>query len=236
MPLLDHFHPPLSERRHWEALHSAWANELCRQLNEGLPPRYFAEAHIHLGGRVEVDVGTFEEEWGGAGRESEGGVAVWAPSRPTRVVPASFDHPDVFEVQIFADEGGPRLVAAIELISPANKDRPGQRHMFAVKCASYLYQGVGLVLVDVVTERSTDLHGKLLSVLDVPAGSETGNLFAAAYRTVPADGSIHLEYWFENLSLASPLPKLPLWIGQDRCLPLDLEHAYTASCRMLRIL
>ena len=33
MPLLDHFHPPLSRHRHWENLHSAWANALRDQAN-----------------------------------------------------------------------------------------------------------------------------------------------------------------------------------------------------------
>ena len=29
MPLLDHFRPPLSERRPWESLHAAWAGALA---------------------------------------------------------------------------------------------------------------------------------------------------------------------------------------------------------------
>ena len=47
-------------------------------------------------------------------------------------------------------EGGARLVAAIELVSPANKDRAAHRRAFAT-CASHLCQGVGLVIVDIVT-------------------------------------------------------------------------------------
>ncbi|HEX8199253.1 MAG TPA: hypothetical protein VF590_02110, partial [Isosphaeraceae bacterium] len=62
MPLLDHFHPPLSQRRHWENLHSAWASAIRQQLNDILPPRYFAEVNVRLGSRVEIDVATFEEE------------------------------------------------------------------------------------------------------------------------------------------------------------------------------
>ena len=34
---------------------------------------------------------------------------------------------DVFEVQVMRDEGPGRLVAAVELVSPANKDRPSHR-------------------------------------------------------------------------------------------------------------
>lgn len=235
MPLRDHFHPPLSARRHWEGLHSAWANELCRQLNERLPSRFFAEAHVHHGGRVEVDVATFEDEWAGSERVGEGGIAVSAPPRPPRVAPVSFSDPDVFEIRVMADEGGPRLAAAVELISPANKDRSSQRHAFAVKCASYLQQGVGLVLVDVVTERSADLHSALLDVLQAPRQDEAFDLFACAYRTVFGNASTRVEYWPEELAVGASLPSLPLWISADQCIPLDFEQTYAASCRMLRI-
>ena len=53
MPLLDLFHPPLNRRRHWESLHSAWANALTEHLNHGLlPPGYFAEPHVTVSARV----------------------------------------------------------------------------------------------------------------------------------------------------------------------------------------
>ena len=63
MPLLDHFHPPLSQSRHWESFHAAWAAEIMRTLNRRVLPRgYFAEAQVHVGSRVEIDVATFEGE------------------------------------------------------------------------------------------------------------------------------------------------------------------------------
>src|SRR5262245_29017408 len=61
MPLLDHFHPPLSEERHWDGFHSKWANTLVDALNEDLPAGYFAEPHVHTGARVEIDAATFAE-------------------------------------------------------------------------------------------------------------------------------------------------------------------------------
>lgn len=59
MPLQDHFHPPLSVRRHWTSFHSCWATCLAADLNRRLPPRYFAEANAQFG--IEIDVATFEE-------------------------------------------------------------------------------------------------------------------------------------------------------------------------------
>jgi len=87
------------------------------------------------------------------------------------------------------------LVAAIELISPGNKDRPESRRAFAAKCASYLYQGISLIIVDIVTERSANLH------------NETMRLMQAEQRfELPAD--VNLYAWPIVLSAASKKKKL----------------------------
>ena len=124
MPLMDHFHPPLAPRRHWESFHVNWAGAIADALNEQLPEGYFAEEHAQIGARVEIDVATFDE----TGLPSARGTPVatlpsrvWAPPAATMIIPAAF--PDSFEVLVFESEGGARLVAAIELVSPANKDR-----------------------------------------------------------------------------------------------------------------
>ena len=59
MPLLDHFHAPLSLQRPWDGIHAAWANQIAVLLNdELLPEDYFAIPQIKVEGRVEVDVAT----------------------------------------------------------------------------------------------------------------------------------------------------------------------------------
>src|SRR5581483_9326123 len=127
MPLLDHFRPPLSQRRHWDSFHGAWAEAMAVHLNQSLlPERYVAEARVKLGGQVEIDVGTFAED-GRTPRPESGSVATWAPPQPVVTAPLEFQDPDVFEVQVLSEAEGPRLVAAIELVSPANKDRPANR-------------------------------------------------------------------------------------------------------------
>ena len=69
----------------------------------------------------------------------------------------------MIEVGVFSRSGGPMLAGAVELVSPANKDRPAHREALVSKCEAYLQSGVGLVLVDVVTDRSGDLHRELLA-------------------------------------------------------------------------
>ncbi len=43
--LRDHFHPPLSETRHWYSFFRAWAVTIATHLNEQLPKEWFAEPH-----------------------------------------------------------------------------------------------------------------------------------------------------------------------------------------------
>jgi hypothetical protein len=180
MPLLDHFHPPLSQRRHWESSHVNWAGAIADSLNETLLPEgYFAEEHAQLGPCVEIDVATFTESESSGPRAGAPATVlsrVWAPPAPVMVIPAAF--PDAFEVLVFENEGGSRLVAAIELVSPGNKDRAGHRNAFAVKCASYLYRGISLIVIDIVTSRRENLHNEIVRVLghgpDFELPQETG--------------------------------------------------------------
>jgi hypothetical protein len=60
MPLLDHFHPPLSERRQWQSFHSVWASIIALELNRQLPPGYFADPNVEF--NIEIDVAAFEDE------------------------------------------------------------------------------------------------------------------------------------------------------------------------------
>ncbi|HVC99303.1 MAG TPA: DUF4058 family protein [Pirellulales bacterium] len=238
MPLLDHFQPPLSQQRHWDSFHGAWAEAMAIHLNQTvLPEQFVAEARVKLGSQVEIDVATFSQ-MGTAQVSESGGIAVWAPPRPIAIVPLDFQDPDVFEVQVLREEGGPRLVAAIELVSPSNKDRPASRRIFAVKCASYLTSGVSVLIVDVVTQRAGNLHAELLDLLHVQLstpGQGAHDLYATAHRTVPAAPGLGLESWAEQLTLGGPLPTLPLWLQPDLCLPLDLEATYQAACVARRI-
>src|ERR1700676_5552660 len=169
MPLLDHFHPPLLGHRHWEGFHGWWAAAIAGNLNEHLlPEEYFAEFQVTLGTRIEVDVATFTEDDRPEAPDHQGAATaeqtrVWAPPTPVAVFPALF--PDDFEVQVFSNMAGPTLVAAIELVSPRNKDRVEARRAFAAKCAAYLQRGIGLIIVDIVTSRHANLHEELMAVL-----------------------------------------------------------------------
>jgi hypothetical protein len=242
MPLLDHFHPPLSLERRWESFHAAWSGSLADALNRILPAGYFAEEQTHAGAGIEIDVATRERDAGTTGARANGPstatlpAQVWSPPAPAATIPAVFA--DDFEVRVFNTDTGPRLVAAIELVSPRNKDRAEARRAFATKCASYLHQGISLIVLDIVTERHANLHHEVLQLLLVPAGSTPNTdvpLYAVAYRPVRREGRGEIDLWPEGLALGAPLPVLPLALNADVCLPVDLEATYMDACRRRRL-
>ena len=242
MPLLDHFHPPLEDERHWEGFHSKWANSLVDALNaDQLPDGYFAEPHVHAGAAIEVDAAVWDK-YGGLPLTSEGTTATlptrtWAPPAPTLTLPMSFI--DTFEVQVYSPKGAMKLVAVIEIVSPANKDRPDTRRAFAVKCASLLNQGIGLLVVDIVTNRLANLHDDIVRLL--PSGEShlfpgSPALYAVAYRPVRTETVEQVQVWLQPLAVGTALPVLPLWLSDGPCLRIDLDQTYTDACRRLRLL
>jgi hypothetical protein len=237
MPLLDHFHPPLHGPRHWEGFLHAWASLIAHQLNqETLPPGYFAEPEVTLGPTLEVDGATLEST-GSKPSADRVTTAVWSPPRPKITAQVDFSRMDSIEVRVYQDLGGADLRAAVELVSPANKDRKETRLTFAAKCAGYLRHGIGIVIVDVVTSRSANLHDELFQLMEIKSRRATwrspSGLYVVSYRAVTERKRPRIEAW--PVALGKVLPVLPLWLDFNLYVPLPLEQSYTSACGSLRI-
>ena len=201
MTLNDHFTAPLSVTRPWEGFHSTWTTMIAQGLNRLLPANYVAIPQTSRGPMVEIDVATLELAEATAGSV---GPPAWSPSEPAWSATVDWSARDLFEVRVIDQREGPRLVGAIELISPANKDRPAARQAFAGKCAGYLRLGVGLILIDVETTRHHDLHQQLLDLLELeaPHAEEVDPLYAVAYRTQQEEAT-RLSIWPSRLRIGS---------------------------------
>ncbi len=230
--LRDHFHPPLKGRRHWKAFHSGWATNLAAELNRILPPNWFAEPSVHYGIQVAPDVATFE-----SAEDSDGSVSTpisnWEPDAPTMTLDIVLTT-DIVQVDVFNGEAGPVLVGAIELVSPSNKDRRESRDAFVSKCESFLYEAVGLAVIDIVTDRHANLHNELLSRLGESSATSRG-LYACAYRPTSRDDHSVLDLWHHPLSVGGPLPTLPLCLKNGPRVPIDLDKTYAQTCEQLRL-
>jgi hypothetical protein len=241
MPLRDHFRPPLHNRTSWEGFHAQWPAMIVQGLNAHLPADFVAEPRVHLGALFEVDVAAYEDSaapsWSPAVPVGNGGAtAAWSPAHPALLLDADMPTPSEYEVLVYDVQRQRRLVAAVELVSPGNKDRPENRHAFVHKCESLLLQGVCVALVDVVTIRSANLYRELAEMIGaaVPAGVRTP-IYAVACRGLRAKERWRIEAWEHELALGQPLPTLPLWLTEQLFVPLELEASYAETCRALRI-
>ncbi len=238
MPLFDHFHAPLRKRRHWESFHSSWTTFIARQLNKRpLPPGFIAEPHVTLGITVEADVAAFEEDEAGPDAERRTDAGAWTPPRPAVVTSVEVTG-EVCEVRVYDDDMARTLVAAVELVSPASKDRPAHRRAFVAKCAAYLQEGVAVAVVDVVTNRRHNLYAELAEFLDASSTARSAvasHVYAVACRTVRRRNRTQLQVWPAALTVGAPLPVLPLWLTREVAVPLDLESSYHFTCDSLSI-
>jgi hypothetical protein len=213
---------------------------MARLLNQGvLPTGYYAVPLVDRDGPIEIDVATLRDQEAPEPASGEVGVRTWAAPAPALALAVDLATVDGVEVQVFADDGDPRLAAAVELLSPRNKDRPAARQAFAVKCVSYLQQGSSVVVVDTVTTRRADLNRAILSLLGVDVGAAPlplASLSAVSYRAVGHEEEAQqLHLWPAPFALGQHLPTLPLWIASDFSVPLDLDASYQMTCADLRI-
>lgn len=242
MPLRDHFRPPLDDVHSWDELHGGWPMMIVQKLIEVLPEPYFAAPGVHLGTLYEVDIGTYPRPRAEANdfEVASRGVAVatYAPPQPTLTLEPQLPNQDVYEVRIYDSRRNRHLVAAIEIVSPSNKDRPENRATFVAKAATLLKNDICVSIVDVVSTYDFNLYAELMNFLrgvDPALGSEPPPMYAATLRMRYEDHRRMMDNWYHPLAIGQPLPTLPIWLKENWAISLDLESSYEATCRTLRI-
>jgi hypothetical protein len=234
MPLRDHFRPPVSKRHSWEGFHGMWPMAIVQQLREQLPAGYTAAPLVRLGSNFDepLIVGAFP---------------------PTRddiapVVALEVEHEVDYEYEVRIYDTAPEheeaerertLVAAIEIVSPANKDRPRSRNAFVAKCAELVRRGVAVSIVDPVTIQHFNLYAELMAFTGYagadPMCANPPPISAASVRRGPRGEKVLFEAWSRALAVGEPLPLLPLWLSQEVSVALDLERSYESACHSLWI-
>ena len=218
--------------------HTVWTGALRNVLNEGLLPRgYYALAEQHAG-RTIADVLTLhaspeaqDPEWT---PPDTGGIAVAeAPPRVSRkqtVEPSALGRRRSLAIRHVS---GHRLVALIEIVSPANKDRGQHVEELVEKAVAALERGIHVLLIDLLPPGLHDpagIHGSIVQTLDndsepyvLPADSP---LTMASYVAGPA-----IEIYVEHLDVGAVLPEMPLFLRTDRYVNVPLEPTYQSTYR-----
>jgi len=222
----------------FHAFHVAWVPEISRALNEGLLPEgFYALAEQHAGHAI-ADVLTLHASPAPVGPAplppATGGIAVAeAPPRVQRrqtIQSALLSRRRTLAIRHVS---GHRLVALLEIVSPANKDRLATVEQFAAKAAEALDAGIHLLLVDLFPPGPWDPHGMHGVVrrqlepsdepYDLPADTP---LTLASYTAGP-----QIEIYLEHLAVGAPLPEMPLFLSVDRYVNVPLEPTYHEAYR-----
>ena len=122
---------------------------------------------------------------------------------------------------------GHQVIALIEIVSPANKDRRGHVREFAEKVVRSLESGIHVLLLDVLPPGPYDpqgLHGAIWSYYDrasyVPPADSPLTLASYAWDGEEPRGFV------EPVAVGQTLIEMPLFLSAERYINVPLESTY----------
>lgn len=220
----------------FHSFHNAWITELHNSLNGGiLPDEYYALMEQHAG-RLVTDVLTLHAsrpngEPTPLTASSKAIALAEAPPKVRRKLTAIETYRQLRRTLAIRHVSGHRLIALLEIISPANKDRQGSVEQFVGKAVEALHLGVHVMVLDLFPPSRYDPHGMHGAVwnhfderpYDLPVDEP---LTVAAYAAGPP-----VQAYLEHLAVGGALPKMPLFLSSDSYIPVPLESTYQAAYR-----
>jgi hypothetical protein len=228
MPLMDHFRKPVEIRAPWSSVGTVWVSRLMKSLNKVLPrDRYVALGTTHLGSQAEADISEFEIKDFSADKVQTALATKPLPA-PTATIEATFPEADEYAVHVKDLREGMKLVAVIEFVSEANKDREESRIQFVQKCLAYLKLGIGLAIVDVVTTRGANLHNDILQEMqtdEVGVLAET-HTYVSSYHPWLDHEKPRLDVWAYLAQIGAAIPSVPLALKGGPIVMLPLDECY----------
>jgi hypothetical protein len=230
MPLHD-----WTDERGWDSVHPFWLAYLVEWIQPRLPEGYKAflggvpSLTVDLGhGKPDVSV----RQWGAA-------PAAEAVTSGTGILEPDLEASVTFRLDpqraVHIDFHG-QLIAALEIVSPRNKDRADAKETYSNRYLGYLRLGVHLMLVDVLPRPKGFSFSDAITTglgMDLPSLPPP---FAAAYRVgevvpVGEDMGSLVGLWRRPLQVGQPLPALPLPLSVHRAVIIDLEETYQRAAK-----
>jgi hypothetical protein len=225
----------------FHAFHTAWVTHLSEALNGGvLPPGYYAMPEQHLGRSVAdvlaLHAGTPAAPTPAAQLPGEGQAVAVAPPRVRQRITLSASTRARRRTLTVRHVSGHRVVALIEIVSPANKDRPAHVEDLAGKVVQALAAGVHVLLADLLPRGPHDpdgIHGAVCDLLDpearpFDAEGSLGPLTVASYVA-----GLEIDAYLEQFGPGDDLPDMPLFLESQRYVQVPLGATYLAAFRGL---
>ncbi|HEV3257295.1 MAG TPA: DUF4058 family protein [Gemmataceae bacterium] len=216
--------------------HNAWLLELATVFNGGLlPSAYYALSEQHaekyVADMLALHASTPDEALPPGPPDGGGLTLAAAPPKVRRKLTSTGSLRRLRRTLAIRHVSGHRLIALIEMVSPANKDRAEHVQEFVGKGVAALEQGIHLLLVDQFPPGRYDqagIHGAVWEYFDnQPYDSPAGEPFTLASYAAGSAPEVYLEH----LAVGNALPEMPLLLSWDRYIHVPLETTYQAAFR-----
>ncbi len=217
----------------FHSFHNTWQTPILIALNGGLLPKgYYALTEQHAGKNISdllaLCTGGPPTPQSPIPPSSGGLLVADAPPRVQRR--QTIDGSLVSRRRSIAlrHVSGHRLIALIEIISPANKDRATHVAAFVNKVVEALNAGVHVLVIDLFPPGRHDpkgIHGAIHEQLEdfaEPSAVPTDRpLTIVSYAAGP-----RIEVYLHHAKVGETIPDQPLFFESDRYVNVPLESAY----------
>lgn len=218
----------------FHAFHLAWIGEMQKALNGGvLPKGFYAMAEQHAGDTISDVLALHTSDPDAeALPEPSGGTATVTKTRPkvdSRLT-ASKSPKGKRRTIAIRHVSGHRVVALVEIVSPANKDRKAHVTEFVNKMVAAVQLGIHILLIDLFPPGKHDPDGMHGAVWDRFDPDEDNALpedrpFALAAYSAGNPAKAYVSF----VAVGNALPVVPLFLTSERFVNLELEPGYTEA-------
>jgi hypothetical protein len=215
--------------------HGAWIIHLKETLNSGLLPDGFYAMSEQHGGQIIADVLTLQVG-DPAPPVTPGERSLALVEVPPRVSRKAVTSPQkaaraLRRTLAIRHTSTHRIVALLEVLSPANKDRAASVAEFVRKAQSAINLGCHVLMVDLFPPGRSDPDGMHAAIWDafgddLTAPPEDKPLTLASYLAI----QLPVAY-YEFVAVGDSLPEMPLFLDRDWYVNVPLEATYMMAYR-----
>ncbi len=213
--------------------HCSWITHIKEALNAGLlPDGFYALAEQHTDDAI-PDVLTLSHRREGRIDSSSSGGLLLADAPPKVGIHMVADEETTYRTLrrtvVIRHRTGREVVAMIEIVSPGNKSGQHAIEQFVDKSTSAIRQGIHLLVVDLHPPTPRDLQGIHGKIWEVVGGDfkfpDERDLTLVSYRASQPLPDAYIE----PISVGMTMPKMPLFLNQERYIETPLETTYQAA-------